>query len=169
MIQPPSQANTLCSPSTAQIIWFLAPTVSLCEQQYKVIRTALPGESPKLIVGSDNVESWRNPAAWKKLLSRRIFVSTPEILSQTLNHGFVTIGQLGLLIFDEGKSMTRQHTRLADSLTTQHIIAMVTILLARYFETITFRLCRSRMEVTYQRSSVSPQVPYNAPKWMREP
>ena len=91
-------------------MWFLAPSVILAIQQHRVICTALPTESPKLIIGSDNVERWKSPEIWAKILSRRIFVSTPEILSQVLTHGFLRITRLGLIVFDEAHHCTGDHS-----------------------------------------------------------
>ena len=93
-----------------KLVWFLAPSVILAVQQHNVICTALPAESPKLIIGSDNVDRWKSPELWAKILTRRIFVSTPEILSRALSHAFIQIRQLALIIFDEGKtSMTPRY------------------------------------------------------------
>ncbi|KAM5360433.1 hypothetical protein ACJZ2D_013760 [Fusarium nematophilum] len=88
-----------CSPE--KIVWFLAQTVSLCEQQFKVIQRQNPSISMKLLTGQLNIDAW-SPEVWPKILGgTRIVVSTIEILRQALEHGFVNMGMLALIVFDE--------------------------------------------------------------------
>ena len=50
----------------------------------------------------DNVEYWTKQEVWAIALHNvRVVVSTPAILNQALNHGFVSIHGLSLLVFDE--------------------------------------------------------------------
>lgn len=89
-----------------QIIWFLAPTVSLCEQQFEVIKQQIPKVQSKLIVGSDKVDGWAK-ATWETaLINVKIVVSTHRVLLDALIHGFVKITSLALLVFDEGKRLS---------------------------------------------------------------
>ncbi|EAQ84004.1 hypothetical protein CHGG_10408 [Chaetomium globosum CBS 148.51] len=54
---------------TVQIVWFLAPTVSLAEQQFEAIRAQIPGVQSKLILGSDSVDAWSTqPGVWDAVL-----------------------------------------------------------------------------------------------------
>lgn len=85
-----------------QLIWFLAPTVSLCDQQFGVIKTQIPSVLPKIVTGSDKVDSW-NKSTWEAILVNvRLVVSTHQVLLDALLHGFVQISSLALIIFDEG-------------------------------------------------------------------
>lgn len=86
-----------------QLIWFLAPTVPLCEQQYRTICTHIPQVQCRLLVGSDNVERWTSQAIWNSvLLNIKIVVSPHKILVDALGFGFVDMERLALLVFDEG-------------------------------------------------------------------
>ncbi|KAI8660851.1 hypothetical protein NCS57_01063400 [Fusarium keratoplasticum] len=88
-----------CSPD--KIIWFLGKTVSLCEQQFKVIQKQNPSVSMKILTGQLNIDAW-SPEVWPKILGgTRIIVSTFEILHDALTHGFVKMGMLALIVFDE--------------------------------------------------------------------
>ena len=100
--------------SNYQLVWFLAPTVTLCIQQFKIISQNLPSASTRLITGSDNVERWSTQEIWDGILgSHRIVVSTHAILSDALSHGFITMSRLGLLVFDEGERVDASLTRVA--------------------------------------------------------
>ncbi|KAN0101426.1 P-loop containing nucleoside triphosphate hydrolase protein [Hyaloscypha variabilis] len=94
----------------SQIIWFLAPTVSLCEQQYTVLSLHLPSVGIRLLLGRDNVERWSSQHIWDTALSgARIVVSTHAVLADALSHGFVVMAKLALLIFDEAHHCVRNH------------------------------------------------------------
>ena len=88
----------------------MAPTVSLCEQQQRVIRDCL-GLSVGLISGSLQPDQWTNPKLWSDALStHRILVSTPQVLRDALRHGYVNLGShIGLLIFDEAHHASGKH------------------------------------------------------------
>jgi ERCC4-related helicase len=86
-----------------QIIWFLAPTVSLCVQQFDVIKSQITTVQIKFLSGDNNVDSWSNQGIWDSVLHNvRIVVSTYQILLDALSHAFVRIGTLALIVFDEG-------------------------------------------------------------------
>ncbi|CZR51076.1 related to Dicer-like protein 2 [Phialocephala subalpina] len=94
----------------SQIIWFLAPTVSLCEQQYNVLSLHLPSVGIRLLLGRDNVDRWSSQHIWDTALSgARIVVSTYAVLADALSHGFVVMAKLALLIFDEAHHCVRNH------------------------------------------------------------
>ncbi|AEO71724.1 uncharacterized protein THITE_2033760, partial [Thermothielavioides terrestris NRRL 8126] len=59
------------------IAWFLAPTVSLAEQQFEVIRAQIPSVQSRLIRGADNVDAWSTrPGVWDAVLrNTRIVVA----------------------------------------------------------------------------------------------
>lgn len=91
-----------------QRIWFLAPTVELCIQQHRVLSSALPAYEHRLLTGADNVDHWNEQRIWDAALDQcRVVVSTHAILRDALQHGFVSISSLALLIFDEGESYIR--------------------------------------------------------------
>ncbi|KAJ3543364.1 hypothetical protein NM208_g3624 [Fusarium decemcellulare] len=88
-----------CSPE--KIIWFLGKTVSLCEQQFKVIHSQMPAVSMKLLTGQLNIDAW-SPEVWPRILDgTRIVVSTFDILRDALDHAFVKMDMLALIVFDE--------------------------------------------------------------------
>lgn len=93
----PTETNTL------KLVWFLAPTVTLCEQQYEVFKSNLPGYSIQLFSGKDNIDHWTEQAVWDAvLLNVRVVLSTHQVLLDALTHAFVKMRRLALLIFDEG-------------------------------------------------------------------
>lgn len=86
-----------------QVVWFLAPTVSLCAQQLAVLKSQIPAVQIKFLSGDDNVDSWSDQAVWDAvLLNVRIVVSTYQILLDALSHAFVRMERLSLIVFDEG-------------------------------------------------------------------
>ncbi|OHE97620.1 RNase3 domain-containing protein [Colletotrichum orchidophilum] len=88
--------------SSKQIVWFLAPTVSLCNQQFEVLKTQIPEVQIKFLSGDDNVDSWSDQQVWDAvLLNVRIVVSTYQILLDALSHAFVPMSRLSLIVFDE--------------------------------------------------------------------
>ncbi|KFY33349.1 hypothetical protein V494_07693 [Pseudogymnoascus sp. VKM F-4513 (FW-928)] len=91
-------------------VWFLAPTVTLCEQQCATLRTNIPYVQTRLLVGSDNVDRWSEQRIWDTVLENiRIVVSTHGVLADALSHGFVQIEELALLVFDEAHHCAREH------------------------------------------------------------
>ncbi|KAL7773560.1 hypothetical protein CFE70_003525 [Pyrenophora teres f. teres 0-1] len=101
-----------CQPDkpTRKIVWFLAPTVSLCEQQHEVFMSNLPGFGHQILCGRDDIEFWTTQRQWDSILTNvRIVVSTHQVLFEALTHGFVTLTKLALLIFDEAHHCTLNH------------------------------------------------------------
>ena len=85
-------------------VWFLAPTVALCQQQCQVIQIHLPAYQTRVLTGADGVEFWRDQALWDDvLLNISVVVSTHAVLLDALTHGFVRMDSLSLIVFDEGK------------------------------------------------------------------
>lgn len=86
-----------------KLVWFLAPTVTLCEQQYEVFKSYLPGYGIQILSGNDDIEHWTEQSIWDAVLHGiRIVLSTYQVLLDALTHGFVRMSKLALLIFDEG-------------------------------------------------------------------
>ncbi|KAG5920789.1 hypothetical protein E4U42_006070 [Claviceps africana] len=92
-----------------KIIWFLAPTVALCSQQFHVIKLQVPAVSMKLITGQENLETW-SAATWKTVLRDvRIVVSTYQVLHDALCHSFIKMDRLSLIVFDEAHNCSGRH------------------------------------------------------------
>ncbi|KAF4441946.1 Dicer 2 [Fusarium acutatum] len=87
--------------SPDKLMWFLGNTVSLCEQQYNVIKGQMPSVPMRLLTGPLNIDAW-SPEVWPQILKgTRIVVSTFSILREALDHAFVTMDMLALIVFDE--------------------------------------------------------------------
>lgn len=89
-----------------QMIWFLAPTVSLCDQQFGVIKAQIPSALPKVITGSSNLDSWSESTWEGVLVNVKVVVTTYQVLLDALLHGFVQTSSLALIIFDEGNTIS---------------------------------------------------------------
>jgi ERCC4-related helicase len=88
-----------------QLIWFLAPTVSLCTQQFGCLESQISSVQIKCLKGDDGVDRWTSQNDWDAVLKNvRIVVSTFAILLDALTHGFVSMESLALIVFDEGAS-----------------------------------------------------------------
>jgi ERCC4-related helicase len=86
-----------------KFIWFLAPTVALCTQQFEVLQTQIPAVLMKLLKGEDGVDRWTSKEEWDAVLRNvKVVVSTFQILLDALSHGFVGMDSLALIVFDEG-------------------------------------------------------------------
>lgn len=91
-----------------QLVWFLAPTVTLCEQQFEVFKSNLPGYGIQVLSGRDDVDHWTEQSIWDAVLHNvRIVLSTHQVLLDALTHAFVKMSQLALIIFDEGVDLIR--------------------------------------------------------------
>ncbi|PTB63028.1 P-loop containing nucleoside triphosphate hydrolase protein [Trichoderma citrinoviride] len=84
-----------------KIIWFIATTVALCEQQHDVLKLQIPAVPMMTLAGNSNVDTW-GPDIWKTLLEKvRVVISTPQILLDALDHAYLNMDILALLVFDE--------------------------------------------------------------------
>ena len=84
-------------------MWFLAPTVSLCSQQFDVIKLQTGSTPLKLLTGNDNVDNWLARTWAAVLAGTRVIVSTPQVMLDALTHAFVKMSGLALIVFDEGE------------------------------------------------------------------
>ncbi|KAK2802013.1 Dicer-like protein 2 [Onygenales sp. PD_10] len=85
-----------------KLVWFMAPTVVLATQQHAAISKQLSAYQTRLLLGSDNVNYWSTQKVWDDmLLNIRVVISTPQVLLDAMTHGFVTMPQIALLVFDE--------------------------------------------------------------------
>ncbi|KAM4066852.1 ribonuclease III domain-containing protein [Hirsutella rhossiliensis] len=95
--------------SPDKIIWFLAPTVSLCGQQFNAIGLQITSTRIKLLTGNENVDTW-NADTWDLAMEDvRIVVSTYQILLDALSNAFLSINRLALIIFDEAHNCVDRH------------------------------------------------------------
>ncbi|KAH8677366.1 hypothetical protein BX600DRAFT_506412 [Xylariales sp. PMI_506] len=84
------------------LIWFLVPTVVLCEQQLGVLKAQIPGAEIKKLTGSDGVDTWSSTAVWDLFLKNaNVVISTYQILLDALTHRFVRMETLSLIVIDE--------------------------------------------------------------------
>ncbi|KAF2639248.1 P-loop containing nucleoside triphosphate hydrolase protein [Massarina eburnea CBS 473.64] len=93
-----------------QLVWFLAPTVALCDQQAKVFKSNLPSYGLQVLSGRDDIDHWTDQSTWDAIFNNiRIVISTHQVLLDALTHGFVKMSTLALIIFDEAHHCTRRH------------------------------------------------------------
>ncbi|KAH8164933.1 hypothetical protein CIB48_g3304 [Xylaria polymorpha] len=93
-----------------KIIWFLAPTVALCQQQFRVLKSQIGAAQIKLLSGSDGVDTWSDTRIWDDYLKNvRVVVSTYQILLDAITHAFVQFNRLCLIVFDEAHNCVRKH------------------------------------------------------------
>jgi ERCC4-related helicase len=82
----------------------------LCEQQYEIFKSNLPGYGIQLLSGNDNLDHWTEQITWDTVLYNiRIVLSTHQVLLDALTHAFVKMSRLALLIFDEAHHCTLKH------------------------------------------------------------
>ncbi|KAI0324399.1 P-loop containing nucleoside triphosphate hydrolase protein [Cubamyces sp. BRFM 1775] len=96
--------------NSQKVSWFIAPTVALVEQQFEVIKTAIP-VSVGLVSGASEPNQWKDASLWRRILAtHRIMVTTPQVLLDALHHAYVDMGSdIGLLVFDEAHHATGKH------------------------------------------------------------
>lgn len=93
-----------------QLVWLIAPTVALCTQHAETFSKRLPAYQVRLLLGSDNVDKWSDQSTWNAAFKNiRIVISAPAVLNDALDHAFVKIEQLALLIFDEAHHAVKKN------------------------------------------------------------
>lgn len=97
-----------CAPE--KLVWFCVPTVALAEQQHQAISRQLTAYQSRVLSGKDSCEFWSKRTWTEVLTGTRICVSTHDILLDALIHGFVTMDQIALLVFDEAHKATKGHS-----------------------------------------------------------
>ncbi|KAF2262376.1 P-loop containing nucleoside triphosphate hydrolase protein [Lojkania enalia] len=98
----------ICNPE--QLVWFLVPTVALCEQQGEVFKSNLPAYGIKTLSGNDDVDRWTDQNTWDTVLKNvRVVLSTHQVLLDALTHAFVKMSRLALIIFDEAHHCSQNH------------------------------------------------------------
>lgn len=72
-----------------------------------MLRSQIPAVQIKTLVGADGVETWSDVRIWDDYLKNvRIVVSTYQVLLDAVNHAFVRMDRLSLIVFDEGQLST---------------------------------------------------------------
>ncbi|KAI1769633.1 hypothetical protein GGR53DRAFT_473403 [Hypoxylon sp. FL1150] len=100
----------LAKSGTDKIIWFLAPTVALCQQQLNVLKSQIRAVQIKLLIGEDGIETWSDVRTWDEFLKNvRVVVSTYQVLLEAVVHAFVRLDRLSLLVFDEAHHCRGKH------------------------------------------------------------
>ncbi|KAI1364236.1 RNase3 domain-containing protein [Xylaria arbuscula] len=93
-----------------KIIWFLAPTIALCEQQFRVMKSQIGAATIKILSGADGIDTWSEKRIWDDYLQGvHIVVSTYQVLLDAVTHAFVQISQLSLVVFDEAHNCIGKH------------------------------------------------------------
>ncbi|KAL7920435.1 hypothetical protein ACQKWADRAFT_322180 [Trichoderma austrokoningii] len=88
-----------CDPK--KLVWFLTPTVSLSAQQHAVLQLQMPSVRMRMLAGNSHLPTW-GQEIWTPLLENaRIVITTPQILLDALDHAFLTMQDLALIVFDE--------------------------------------------------------------------
>ena len=96
--------------SSNKRIWFLAPTVALCSQQFEYIQSQISAVQIKFLSGADGVERWTEQSLWDAVLNNvKIVVSTYQTLLDALTHAFVRLSLLSLVVFDEAHNCVRKY------------------------------------------------------------
>ncbi|ORY11643.1 dicer-like protein 2 [Clohesyomyces aquaticus] len=98
-----------CQPN--QLVWFLVPTVALCNQQHRVFQEHLQAYGVRALSGSDiEGEHWTDQNTWDSVLENiRVVLSTHQVLLDALTHAFVKMSRLALIIFDEAHHCIENH------------------------------------------------------------
>ena len=74
-----------------QVCWFIAPTVALVEQQYEVIKSAIP-VSVGRVSGESEPNQWKDASLWRRILAtHKIMVTTPQVLLDALHHVSISL------------------------------------------------------------------------------
>ncbi|KAI1376087.1 hypothetical protein F4677DRAFT_95475 [Hypoxylon crocopeplum] len=93
-----------------KIVWFMAPTVALVEQQTRVLRSQIPAVQIKFLSGADGVQTWTDVRTWNDYLRNvSVVVSTYQVLLDALTHAFVRMDRISLIVLDEAHNCVGRH------------------------------------------------------------
>ncbi|OAR00112.1 hypothetical protein LLEC1_06789 [Akanthomyces lecanii] len=88
--------------------FFVVDKVALCVQQYQVVRANLPYSVTKFYGELQPMEQAQSH--WDEQFDENmIIVCTAQILLDCLSHGFISMSQISLLIFDEVHHAKKEH------------------------------------------------------------
>lgn len=108
LIKRTKQALALPYSEGGKRTFFLVNTVPLVEQQVKVIKSLLP-LSASGYSSEDNVDYWDYEKWLQELDNNQVLVMTSQILLDMLNHKYVELSKINLLIFDECHQAVDEH------------------------------------------------------------
>ncbi|KAL6271201.1 hypothetical protein ACE6H2_028112 [Prunus campanulata] len=91
-----------------KLIIFLAPTVNLVTQQFKVIKDSTTLEVGEYY-GAKGVDEWSRSCWEMEVQTHDILAMTPQILLDALRNAFLSLEMFCLLIFDECHRATGNH------------------------------------------------------------
>jgi len=99
-----------CSPTVIgtiadamQRVWFLVPTVQLCQQQCQTLQRQIRSVEIRSFSSHDKVDVWTLQVWEATLRNVRVAVATYGVLQNALSAGFVKMDSIALIVFDEGK------------------------------------------------------------------
>lgn len=88
--------------SPRKLVWFTAPKAVLVDQQCRFLKSQLPAYTIKPLTGQDQVDTWKSSQIWETVLRGvNIIVTTPQILCDALQHAYVKLQIVSLLVIDE--------------------------------------------------------------------
>ena len=91
-----------------RIAFFIVDIATLVYQQFAVLECNL-NQKAERFCGDMNVDSW-NKSSWDEHFKNNMaIVCTADILCNCLQHSFVTMEQINLLIFDEAHHTKKNH------------------------------------------------------------
>lgn len=92
----------------AKIIFFLVNSIPLANQQARFLNNNLP-QDVLALYGDSSDDLWRK-AEWDKIFANNsVIVCTAPVLDQCLMHGYINIGQISLIVFDEAHHCKKNH------------------------------------------------------------
>lgn len=91
-----------------RLVCFVVPTVSLVQQQSAYIATQLALRVARFS-SAEGVDDWQKQEWLDKINEADVIVMTAAILQKMLEHGYVSVADIQLLIFDEAHHATKAH------------------------------------------------------------
>lgn len=74
----------------------------LSAQQHTVLKLQIPSVPMKMLAGNRHLPSWAQDT-WDTILENtRVVITTPQILLDALDHAYLKMERLALIVFDEG-------------------------------------------------------------------
>lgn len=99
---------SLPSKPSGRLFAFLVPTVALVDQQSATVESQLPLRVVKFS-SAQGIDFWQ-PDQWLQEIKKAdVMVLTPAVLLKMLEHGYIAISQLDLVIFDEAHHARKNH------------------------------------------------------------